>query len=312
MSEKLACHECGKLNKAGARFCRGCGAKPKAADGEACFACQKVNPIGYKACKDCGAPKEKKKSDVKNEPKKSATKSCAMCGFKNDAGYDKCVKCSEENPSFAAEKKKAAAATEAAAKKKAAAANKPKTVAKTGTQDDLLKGVEFKTKVKGAEESSGIKLGDLTPDMRVWVTVGGDEGWMAARVIEASKDSVTVSHEGDGSSHDYKPSKVYIRNPPNLEGVQDLTQLSYMHEPGLLHILAERYAQQQIYTFTGQTLIAVNPYARLPIYGKETLDSYVGQPIGRMPPHIFAVAEDAFRSMMDFGDARKYMLSKFL
>lgn len=115
--------------------------------------------------------------------------------------------------------------------------------------------------------------------------------------------------EGDGEQREYTPDKLFIRNPPLMDDVADLTQLSYMHEPGLLYVLAERYAKNQIYTFTGTTLIAVNPYARLPLYSKETLDSYVGQPIGRMPPHVFAVAEDAFRAMMDFSEPQSVLVS---
>lgn len=245
-------------------------------------------------------------AEAKKVPLKSAApakpKSCQNCGFKNDADYTNCVKCGEENPVKAAEAaKKPAPEPEV---KKA----KPKVV-EENPKDELLKGMTFKTKAKGVAESSNIKVGDLVPGMRVWATIGGEEGWAPAEVLRVKNDSIRVRHEDDASEHDYPPAKLFIRNPPNLDNVSDLTQLSYMHEPGLLYILAERYSNSQIYTFTGTTLIAVNPYARLPLYGKEILDSYVGQPIGRMPPHVFAVAEDAFRSMMDFSEPQSVLVS---
>jgi outer membrane biosynthesis protein TonB len=295
----------------------------------ACFACGKVNAPGYKACKDCGAPPPKPKKDPppkaeessketskesskESEPAKPAKKApdsakpvpakkepeqppepkkpaaakqvaCQNCGFKQDSNYDKCAKCKEENPAKAAEAKKAAEKKPAPAP----AAAKPKV--EENPKDELLKGVEFKTKAKGATESSSIKLGDLAAGMRVWVTVAGEDGWAPAEVLAVKGNVVRVKHEDDGAENEYPPAKVFIRNPPNLDNVSDLTQLSYMHEPGLLYILSERYNNSNIYTFTGTTLIAVNPYQRLPLYSKEVLDSYVGQPIGRLPPHVFAV-----------------------
>lgn len=326
---QVACGECGKMNAATAKFCRGCGAKPQAAAasdgaGLACFACGKVNVAGYKACKECGAPPPKPKKDpppkseeketkesepaakqppaakkapesskavpAKKEPEPEVKKvapakqvACQNCGFKQDSSYDKCAKCKEENPVKAAEAKKAAE------KKPAPPPAAAKAKVEENPKDDLLKGVEFKTKAKGATESSSIKLGDLAAGMRVWVTVSGEEGWAPAEVLEVKGNVVRVKHEDDGAENEYPPSKVFIRNPPNLDNVSDLTQLSYMHEPGLLYILSERYNNSNIYTFTGTTLIAVNPYQRLPLYSKEVLDSYVGQPIGRLPPHVFAV-----------------------
>lgn len=44
-------------------------------------------------------------------------------------------------------------------------------------------------------------------------------------------------------------------------------------------------------------LVAINPYDQLPIYGEEVIDAYSGQDMGDMEPHIFSVAEDAYRTM---------------
>jgi len=45
-----------------------------------------------------------------------------------------------------------------------------------------------------------------------------------------------------------------------LEGCADLTALSYLHEPAVLHNLKVRYIKDEIYTFTGAILIALNPW----------------------------------------------------
>ena len=62
--------------------------------------------------------------------------------------------------------------------------------------------------------------------------------------------------------------------------MDDLTKLSYMHEAAILHTLHVRYMISQIYTYTGPILIAVNPYQRLPLYSKQMISQYCGQPLG--------------------------------
>lgn len=54
----------------------------------------------------------------------------------------------------------------------------------------------------------------------------------------------------------------------------------------------------------GIVLVAINPYQQLPLYGPDIISAYSGQSMGDMDPHIFAVAEDAFRAM-----ARYFKLS---
>ena len=47
----------------------------------------------------------------------------------------------------------------------------------------------------------------------------------------------------------------------------------------------------------GIVLVAINPYEYLDIYGNEIIQMYSGQDMGAMDPHIFAVAEEAFKQM---------------
>ena len=47
----------------------------------------------------------------------------------------------------------------------------------------------------------------------------------------------------------------------------------------------------------GIVLVAINPYEEIPLYGLDIISAYNGASMGEMDPHIFAVAEDAFRTM---------------
>uniref|UniRef100_A0A8B9JXN5 Myosin VA n=1 Tax=Astyanax mexicanus TaxID=7994 RepID=A0A8B9JXN5_ASTMX len=90
-----------------------------------------------------------------------------------------------------------------------------------------------------------------------------------------------------------------LRNPDILEGENDLTALSFLHEPAVLHNLRVRFLHyNSIYTYCGIVLVALNPYEELPIYGEEVIDVYSGQDMADMDPHIFSLAEDAYRTMI--------------
>lgn len=52
--------------------------------------------------------------------------------------------------------------------------------------------------------------------------------------------------------------------------------------------------------FSGIVLVAINPYEQLPIYGADIINAYSGQNMGDMDPHIFAVAEEAYKQMARF------------
>lgn len=52
-----------------------------------------------------------------------------------------------------------------------------------------------------------------------------------------------------------------------------------------------------LHSLSGIILVAVNPYKQLHIYGDAVIHAYSGQNMGDMDPHIFAVAEEAYKQM---------------
>jgi myosin-5 len=90
----------------------------------------------------------------------------------------------------------------------------------------------------------------------------------------------------------------HLRNPSILIGQNDLTALSYLHEPDVLYNLEVRFKDRQlIYTYCGIVLVAINPYKELPLYGSDIIQAYRGHSIGELEPHIFAVAEEAYAKL---------------
>ncbi|XP_026166817.1 unconventional myosin-Vc [Mastacembelus armatus] len=139
---------------------------------------------------------------------------------------------------------------------------------------------------------------------RVWIP-DAEHVWRSAEILRDFHvgDNVLELLLEDGTEHHYPvdPSNTRLpplRNPDILVGENDLTALSYLHEPAVLHNLKVRFVESRIiYTYCGIILVAVNPYKQLPIYGDAIIHAYSGQNMGDMDPHIFAVAEEAYKQM---------------
>ncbi|XP_073680092.1 unconventional myosin-Vb [Garra rufa] len=139
---------------------------------------------------------------------------------------------------------------------------------------------------------------------RVWIP-DPEDVWKSAEIIKDYKEGDKVLHLKleDESTLEYsigpKDNPLpFLRNPDILVGENDLTALSYLHEPAVLHNLKVRFLESNhIYTYCGIVLVAINPYEQLQIYGEEVINAYSGQNMGDMDPHIFAVAEEAYKQM---------------
>ncbi|XP_051918237.1 unconventional myosin-Vc isoform X2 [Hippocampus zosterae] len=139
---------------------------------------------------------------------------------------------------------------------------------------------------------------------RVWIP-DAEHVWKSAEILRDF-------HDGDdclqlllenSTEHKYivdssPPELPPLRNPDILVGENDLTALSYLHEPAVLHNLKVRFLESRIiYTYCGIILVALNPYKQLHIYGDAIIHAYSGQNMGNMDPHIFAVAEEAYKQL---------------
>ncbi|XP_078432138.1 myosin-17-like [Wolffia australiana] len=134
--------------------------------------------------------------------------------------------------------------------------------------------------------------------------------WINGVVIQISGNEVLI-RTSSGKTISANISKVLPRDteaPPG--GLDDMTKLSYLHEPGVLENLATRYELNEIYTYTGSILIAVNPFQRLPhLYDTHMMEQYNGAGFGELSPHVFAVADAAYRAMINEGKSNSILVS---
>ena len=89
----------------------------------------------------------------------------------------------------------------------------------------------------------------------------------------------------------------------------DLCLLVKPTSTGIAAALEARLKKKQIYTSIGPVLICVNPFEWLPIYGSEAIKEYDGKPRLDNPPHVYAVAEAAYRAMIADEEPQSIMIS---
>lgn len=66
----------------------------------------------------------------------------------------------------------------------------------------------------------------------------------------------------------------------------------------MLHTILHRYSLRQVYTYSGIVLVAVNPFSSLSVYESSIVQAYAGRRKGELEPHLFAIAEEAYRCMV--------------
>ena len=98
---------------------------------------------------------------------------------------------------------------------------------------------------------------------------------------------------------------------PDVEDhlTDDMCNLSELSESSMLATLRTRFVHNKIYTYVGSILIAVNPYFFYPIYNPNYREVYQSGKLGDHPPHIFAVANDAYHSMLSDKEDQAVIIS---
>jgi myosin-5 len=93
-------------------------------------------------------------------------------------------------------------------------------------------------------------------------------------------------------------------DPSHLrDDCDDIATMNNMHEAPLLNLLERRYAHEVIYTFTGDILISINPYKL--IHGLYSIPDALPDYAVSRHPHVYAVAERAYKHMLLESDPAK-------
>jgi len=133
-------------------------------------------------------------------------------------------------------------------------------------------------------------------------------GYIAVDIEGTSGDMVTVRTKA-GETKELKKEECDQMNPPKYEKCTDMSNLTFLNEASVLYNLASRFRAGLIYTYSGLFCVAINPYKRLPIYLDEVVTWYRGKRRTEMPPHIFAIVDNAYQNMLIDHDNQSMLIT---
>ncbi|PKU32741.1 unconventional myosin-xviiia isoform x7 [Limosa lapponica baueri] len=109
---------------------------------------------------------------------------------------------------------------------------------------------------------------------------------------------VKVKLDHDGTVLEVEEDDVEKANPPSCDRAEDLASLLYLNESSVLHTLRQRYGGNLLHTYAGPTMVIINPLSSPSMYSEKVMHMFKGCRREDTSPHIYAVAQAAYRSML--------------
>eukprot|EP00741_Cyanophora_paradoxa_P008050 tig00001249_g7789.t1 len=128
----------------------------------------------------------------------------------------------------------------------------------------------------------------VQPGSRIWIP-DADEGFVRGVVREmrgaaACRVLLDSGKESEAALRDVLPAPATGAGEEGDGERENMCGLELLHEAAVLDNLRRRHAARRIYTWSGATLVAVNPYQALPLYGPDAAELYRSAPDPAGPP----------------------------
>ncbi|KAK7419519.1 class II myosin [Neonectria punicea] len=164
----------------------------------------------------------------------------------------------------------------------------------TKRNQDAVKGIE------GENDFSGKRYVWVKDPQNAFV-----RGW----VVEDLERNQLLVQCDDGTQREVDAESVDKVNPAKFDKANDMAELTHLNEASVVHNLHMRYQADLIYTYSGLFLVTVNPYCPLPIYSNDYINMYKGRSREDTKPHIFAMADEAFRNLVEEGENQSILVT---
>ncbi|XP_059842594.1 unconventional myosin-VI isoform X2 [Hypanus sabinus] len=125
------------------------------------------------------------------------------------------------------------------------------------------------------------------------------DGFQMGLIVDIGVDSLTIEPLNQKNKTFLAPvNQVFPAEEDSKKDVEDNCGLMYLNEATLLNNIRVRYSKDKIYTYVANILIAVNPYYDIAkLYSSDSIQKYKGKSLGTLPPHVYAIADKAYRDM---------------
>ncbi|XP_052053053.1 unconventional myosin-XVIIIa isoform X3 [Apodemus sylvaticus] len=114
--------------------------------------------------------------------------------------------------------------------------------------------------------------------------------------LPEGKARVKLDH--DGAILDVDEDDIEKANAPSCDRLEDLASLVYLNESSVLHTLRQRYGASLLHTYAGPSLLVLSPRGAPAVYSEKVMHMFKGCRREDMAPHIYAVAQTAYRAML--------------
>ncbi|KAM9117947.1 unconventional myosin-XVIIIa isoform 2-T4 [Pangshura tecta] len=176
-------------------------------------------------------------------------------------------------------------------------------VKKPGKEDGALEPVASPSAQSQAKTEEQIAAEEAWYETdKVWLV--HKDGFSLASQLRADETSllpegkVKVKLDHDGAVLEVDEDDVEKANPPSCDRVEDLANLVYLNESSVLHTVRQRYGGNLIHTYAGPTMLVVNPLSSPSMYSEKVMHMFKGCRREDTSPHIYAVAQAAYRNML--------------
>lgn len=114
--------------------------------------------------------------------------------------------------------------------------------------------------------------------------------------LPEGKARVKLDH--DGAILDVDEDDIEKANAPSCDRLEDLASLVYLNESSVLHTLRQRYGASLLHTYAGPSLLVLSTRGAPAVYSEKVMHMFKGCRREDMAPHIYAVAQTAYRAML--------------
>lgn len=88
------------------------------------------------------------------------------------------------------------------------------------------------------------------------------------------------------------PLNLYLTDAAATRSIVNISCCSFKAS-----VCIARFEKGRIYTYIGEVVVSVNPYRAMNFYGRDTIEQYKGRELYERPPHLFAIADAAYKAM---------------